>query len=178
MPSPTTIAGIVKFATRLRGVESSILREGLEIISLHRRIDALVENDLSRWGLTARQVEIMESLYHNPEGSLTPADLADEVGLTRSAMTGTLDSLEKLGHVVRRSHPSDRRMVTIHLTPSGREFIGGHLSERYQRLFRSMNNLTPAERSTLLRSYAKVIEFLTAETAETSLTRDDRQGRS
>jgi len=75
MPSPTTIEGILKFAARLRGIETAILRKGLEIISLHRRIDALVENDLSRWGLTARQAEIMESLYHNPEGSLTPADL-------------------------------------------------------------------------------------------------------
>ncbi len=35
MPSPTTIEGILKFAARLRGIETAILRKGLEIISLH-----------------------------------------------------------------------------------------------------------------------------------------------
>ena len=160
MPSQSTIEGIVDFASRLEGIDMHVLREGLEIARLHRRVEQVIENDLAGWGLTARQVEIMESLYHNAEGTMTPADLADEVALSRSAMTSALDSLEKLGHTVRAPHPSDRRMVSISLTPAGRKFINQRLPERYQKFHRVMSSLSSRERTTLLQTYAKIIDLI------------------
>ncbi len=160
MPSKSAIERVVEFAGRLKGVDPRVLREGLEIAHLHRQVEQLIENDLADWGLTARQVEIMESLYHNTEGTMTPADLADEVSLSRSAMTSSLDSLEKLGHTVRAPHPSDRRMIAISLTPSGREFISQRLPERYQKFHRVMSSLSSRERTTLLQTYAKIIDLL------------------
>ncbi len=166
MPSQSTIEGIVKFASRLKGVDLHVLQEGLEIARLHRQLEHAIENDLAGWGLTARQVEIMESLYHNAEGTMTPAGLSEEVGLTRSAMTSALDSLEKLGHTVRGPHPSDRRMIALSLTPNGREFIRQRLPERYQRVYRIMIGLSSSERAALLHSYVKVLELLTADMME------------
>ena len=166
MPSESTIKRIVEFATRLKGVDPQVLQEGLEIAHLHRRVEQVIENDLAGWGLTARQVEIMESLYHNAEGTMTPAGLSEEVGLTRSAMTSALDSLEKLGHTVRGPHPSDRRMVAISLTPSGREFISQRLPERYEKFHRVMSSLSSSERTILLRTYRKVIDLLVSGMAE------------
>lgn len=168
MPSENTIRGIVDFASRLKGIDVRILSEGIEIARLHRQVEQVVENDLAAWGLTARQVEIMESLYHNAEGTLTPADLAEEVGLTRSAMTSALDALEKMGHTVRSPHPKDRRMLAISLTASGQEFIRQRLPERYQRFCRVMNCLSENERAVLLRSYRKVIDFLVCDLMEKS----------
>lgn len=165
MPRPSTIKGILAFAGGLPGIDTTTLREGLEIANLHHRVEVMVENDLAKWGLTARQVEILESLFHNPDGVLTPADLSEEVGLTRSAMTSALDSLEKFEYIVRKPHPSDRRMVAIHLTPAGRRFISQRLPLRYQRIFRIMDGLTTNERSILLCSYMKVIEYLSTEAA-------------
>jgi len=166
MPSTRTIKRIVEFASRLKGADPQVLQQGLEIAHLHRQVEQVIENDLAGWGLTARQVEIMESLYHNTEGTMTPADLADEVSLTRSAMTSTLDSLEKLGHIVRSPHPRDRRMVAISLTPSGREFISRHLPERYQKFHRVMSSLSKNERTIVLRAYRKVLGLLVSGTAE------------
>jgi MarR family transcriptional regulator, negative regulator of the multidrug operon emrRAB len=166
MPSRMTTERILDFASRIEGIDLDLLREGLEVISLHRRVEQVVEDDLADWGLTARQVEIMETLYHYAKGTLTPADLSDEVGLTRSAMTSALDSLEKLGHVVRKRHPTDRRMLAISLTPSGRTFIEGRLPERYQRICEVQDCLSKAERDSLLRSFVKVLDFLSADTAK------------
>ena len=162
MPSQTTIEGMVSFASRLEGIDLDVLREGLEVARLHRRRDQVIENDMAGWGLTARQVEIMESLYHNADAHLTPAELSEEVGLTRSAMTSALDALEAFGHTVRRPHPTDRRMVAISLTPSGRAFIQRHLPERYQRVHRIVSHLSKDERDRQLHTYAKVLEFLAA----------------
>ena len=166
MPSRRTIERIVEFARQMKGIEPQVLQEGLEIAHLHRQVERVIENDLAGWGLTARQVEIMESLYHNADGTMTPADLADEVSLTRSAMTSALDSLEKVGHTVRAPHPSDRRMVAISLTPSGRAFISQCLPERYQKFHRVMSSLSSQERNILLRTYKKVLDLVVSDMAE------------
>jgi MarR family transcriptional repressor of emrRAB len=166
MPSERTIKRIVEYASRLGGIDPKVLHEGLEIVRLHRQIEQVIENDLAGWGLTARQFEIMESLYHNTEGIMTPADLSDEVGLTRSAMTSSLDSLEKLGHTARMPHPTDRRMVAISLTSSGREFISQRLPQRYRRFHRIMGGLSRDERAIQLLTYRKVLDLLTHDIAE------------
>lgn len=163
MPSEDTIRRTVKYASGLRDIDIKVLQEGLELASLHHKAEQAIENSLSGWGLTARQMEILEVLYHHPDATLTPADLSDEVGLTRSAMTSALDSLEKLGHTVRGAHPSDRRMIVISLTPSGREFIRQHLPERYKRLCWLIGSTSSEERKVIAGAFTKVIEFFNAE---------------
>ncbi|MCE5326693.1 MAG: winged helix DNA-binding protein [Planctomycetaceae bacterium] len=163
MPSKNTIDGIMQFAGRLEGIEQTTLREGLEIARLHHQVEQVIENDLAGWGLTARQIEIMELLFHSEDGTSTPAALSEEVSLTRSAMTSALDSLEKLGHTVRTPHPGDRRMVAVSLTPSGRSFISRHLPERYRRICSVVNVLSQRERTAMLNSYQKVLDALVRE---------------
>jgi len=166
MPSDKTSERILEYARGIDGIDLKILGEGLEIKRLHHRLDQAIENDVGSTGLAARQVEVLEVLYHNADQTLTPADLADQVGLTRSAMTGALDSLERAKHVVRAAHPSDRRMVALSLTASGWEFISSYLPERYRRMHRVLSALTQAERRTLLRAYGKLLDVLAAMEAE------------
>jgi len=162
MPRQSTIDRIAEFVSRLEGIDPKLIRQGLEMAHLHHQLEQMIESDLAAWGLTARQVEIMESLYHNADGTMTPADLADEVSLTRSAMTSSLDSLEKSGHTVRTPHPTDRRMVAVCLTPSGREFIGQRLPHRYQRFQRVMGSLSDDERAIQLQTYRKMLDRLSS----------------
>ena len=162
MPSQATIEAILSFAGRFKQIDLELLRETLELGSLHHKVDRVVEEELAGWGMTARQIEILEVLYHRPTEALTPAHLSDEVGLTRSAMTSALDGLEKLGHTARTPHPTDRRMIVISLTPSGRQFIGQSLSQHYQNVTRIVGCLTPQERATMLCVYAKILNAFDA----------------
>ncbi len=166
MPSQQTINGILDFASKLNEIDLEVLRKGLELANRHRKVEQAVEHDLAGWGLNARQIEILESLYHNPEGTLTPADLSDEVSLTRSAMTSALDSLERQGYTVRSSHPTDRRMVVISLTKTGLAFIEKHLPERYRKVHRIVSCLSEKERDCMLRSYTKIFEFISSDADE------------
>jgi DNA-binding MarR family transcriptional regulator len=165
MPSKNTIRRIVEFAARLEGIDPRVLQEGLAVLHLHHQIEQRIENDLAHWGVTARQFEIMEALYHNPEGTMTAAALADEVGLTRSAMTSVLDGLGEQGHTLRTRHATDRRMVVISLTPCGREFMHAALPERYRQFHRVMASLSARERTLLLQTCKKVLELQTHEFA-------------
>jgi len=161
MQNERTIQRIIEFASRIEGIDMQVFAEGLSILHLHRTLEQTVENDLLTGdGLTVRQFEILESLYHNSEGMSTPAELSEEVGLTRSAMTGALDSLEKSCYTVRGPHPKDRRMIAVSLTPTGLEFIGQRLIERYRKMGRIMGTLSSEERMNLLRTYRKVLDVL------------------
>ena len=48
-----------------------------------------------------------------------PNYLSDRLIVSRATVTGVLDSLAKRGLVRREPHPTDRRMVLVHLTKAG-----------------------------------------------------------
>ncbi|WP_446664100.1 MarR family winged helix-turn-helix transcriptional regulator [Flexivirga sp. B27] len=50
----------------------------------------------------------------------TPARLAEHAGVSRAAMTGRLDKLERAGLIVRSPDPADGRGVVVRITPDGR----------------------------------------------------------
>ena len=56
--------------------------------------------------------------YPGPENR-RPSDLAAEVRMTRQATNYLLGELERLGYLVRREDPGDRRSKRVHLTERG-----------------------------------------------------------
>jgi MarR family 2-MHQ and catechol resistance regulon transcriptional repressor len=52
---------------------------------------------------------------------LPPNQIAERLIISRATVTGLLDSLEKRGYVCRVPHTSDRRMLLIELTETGRQ---------------------------------------------------------
>jgi DNA-binding MarR family transcriptional regulator len=61
------------------------------------------------------------SIIVNAEVPLPPNEIAERLIISRATITGLLDSLEKRGYVHRRPHSSDRRMLLIEPTESGRK---------------------------------------------------------
>ena len=58
-------------------------------------------------------------------GEMQTRWLAEEVGVTRSTLTGVLNTLERRGLVRRRGHESEGRLVLVELTPDGEALIAG-----------------------------------------------------
>jgi MarR family 2-MHQ and catechol resistance regulon transcriptional repressor len=71
--------------------------------------------------LTLSQFGVLEALYHL--GPLCQGALSQKLLKSTGNMTLVLDNLEKRGLVQRIRSQEDRRMVTIELTPVGRERI-------------------------------------------------------
>lgn len=139
--------------------DKEIIRDGLTLLDLHREIDMLAEVIGSRRGLPVRQMEILEILFSHPEKQLTPAQLADEVHLTRSTMTGNLDNLQDKGFISRESHPSDRRMTLIKLTKEGIDFCNSIMPQRYSDILKVMKIISGEERNILKTIYTKLLRF-------------------
>ena len=97
-----------------------------------------------------------------------PAELAERAGVTRATMTGLIDTLEKDGYVKREPDPSDRRMMTVTLTPKAEAFMHGMLPGHFRMITDVMGDLDEVERRTLVQILTKVVKRAANLNASTS----------
>jgi DNA-binding MarR family transcriptional regulator len=160
MSQDKTFDRIVRFIKEYKDIDPEKVKDGISLLDLHREIEMLSEIKASMQGLSARQIETLEAIFHHPDRSLTPARLADQIHLTRSAMTSNLDSLQHKGYLKRASHPKDRRMILITLTQKGVDFCHKNLPRRYHDIQSVMGVLSSEERQQLQDFYGRIISFL------------------
>src|SRR6266850_8161234 len=91
----------------------------LVITKSYRVLRLLVEESIANAGLCLTDFAALESLLH--KGPLTISEIQEKALLASGSMTAAVDRLEKLGLVVRKSSPSDRRARVLELTPKGRQ---------------------------------------------------------
>jgi DNA-binding MarR family transcriptional regulator len=61
------------------------------------------------------------SILADSETPVSPNHIAAQLIISRASVTSLLDTLEKRGYVKRKPHQSDRRMLLVELTDSGRQ---------------------------------------------------------
>jgi MarR family 2-MHQ and catechol resistance regulon transcriptional repressor len=84
-------------------------------------LSALESASLREVGLTESQFGVLETLFHL--GPQRQTDLANKLLCSAGNLTTVVDNLERDGLVERRRDGSDRRVVTVHLSPEGRDLI-------------------------------------------------------
>lgn len=86
----------------------------------------------------------------NLEELVTPGALAIHLEISTASVTKLLDRLERAGHITREPHPSDRRALSVKITPathrSALETVGRHQARR----FGAAARLSPAEREVVI----------------------------
>ncbi|MGB0259106.1 MAG: MarR family winged helix-turn-helix transcriptional regulator [Coraliomargarita sp.] len=87
----------------------------------------------------------------------TPAEIAEQLQITRASVTGLLDSLEKDAFVRREPDPNDRRMMSIHLTEKGQSFLDDFLPPHFELIAKLMTGLSVKERESLVRLLNKLV---------------------
>lgn len=101
----------------LRGQAGGATDLLMALLHTAARIDRACAAQLATFDLTEGRLSVMLVVASN--GGTTPAVIADRLGITRAAVTGLLDGLERQGFVTRQSSATDRRSSTISLTESG-----------------------------------------------------------
>jgi DNA-binding MarR family transcriptional regulator len=97
------------------------------------------------------------------EEPLRIGSLADRLGLATSTVTRLVDRLERMGLAVRDDSDSDRRAVTVKLTPIGKRVETAAAKRRLDYFVDILSSLAPAERQELVRLFAKVASVKAAE---------------
>jgi len=115
----------------------------------------LVRQQLTAAGVRTQHYHVLASLAD--DGEAAQATLADRIAFDRSDLVTMLDELEKLGYLVRRTDPADRRRNIVAITVKGEKA----LTEMDQLIFAAeaelLQPLTPAERKTLLRLLSRLV---------------------
>lgn len=90
------------------------------------------------------------------EEPLRIGTLADRLGLATSTVTRLVDRLERIGLAERRVSDSDRRAVTVKLTPTGKRVEAAAAKRRLDYFVDILASLAPTERGELVRLFAKI----------------------
>lgn len=96
----------------------------------------------------------------NADVPVTAGALSDHLHISTASTTKLLDRLERAGHVARRPHPTDRRAVTVEITPETHREVRRTMGEQHARRFELVRALSPADRETI----ARFLEDLSATT--------------
>lgn len=88
------------------------------------------------FGLNDTEVEALGHLVRSD--GLTPSQLGELLGLTSGGVTALGQRLERMGHVTRRPHPTDRRSSILLATPA----TAVALAAPYTRLREEMDAVT------------------------------------
>ena len=126
-----------------------LLRTGDAVFAEEGRF--LAQHNISQGRFTV--LMLLNRCADNPS---TPAELAEEAGVTRATMTGLIDTLEKDGIVSRTADSHDRRTVLVHLTKPGRALIERMLPDYFDCVSKIMEPLNAAQRKQLVGLLQKI----------------------
>jgi MarR family 2-MHQ and catechol resistance regulon transcriptional repressor len=149
----------------------------LVIAKSYRALSLLAERSIANTGLCLTDFVALEALLH--KGPLTISEIQDKVRLASGSMTAAVDRLEKLGLVVRKSSPTDRRARVVHLTVEGKRLAASCFDRHAKDLEALMSALSQKEKEQLYTSL-KTLGLRAAEQLnrqEVTAKRTREQGR-
>lgn len=95
-------------------------------------------------GVTFPQVRLLVVL--DSLGRVPSVRVAEAMGVNASSVSRLADKLEAHGYVRRGEDEHNRTVVTIEVTPAGREVVTGVVNRRHQALGELLAQLDPEER--------------------------------
>src|SRR5580698_9380164 len=126
----------------------------LVIAKSYRALSLLAEQSIANTGLCLTDFVALEALLR--KGPLTISKIQDKVRLASGSMTAAIDRLEKLGLVVRKSSPTDRRARVIHLTVEGKRMAASCFERHAKDLEALMSAVSQKEKEQLYASLKKL----------------------
>lgn len=135
---------------------------GLEILKdlrkITRAIDLNSKKLSSENNLTSPQILSLLAVYQ--KGSLTLAEIADEVHLSPSTMVGIIDRLESKNLLVRERSKTDRRQVMINITEEGKKVAKESPVPLQDKLIKSLGKLSETQQKNLSKSLELLVTML------------------
>ncbi|MCX8129660.1 MAG: MarR family transcriptional regulator [Clostridia bacterium] len=111
------------------------------------------------------KTELFAMLLIHRQGEIIMSQVADYINVPMSTATGIVERLVKNGYILRERSETDRRIVTIKLTPKGEELITRFKDTVMQYINEINSSLTGEEKQLLLKVFAKFVKVLESKNA-------------
>jgi MarR family 2-MHQ and catechol resistance regulon transcriptional repressor len=126
----------------------------LVIAKSYRALSLLAERSIANTGLCLTDFAALEALLH--KGPLTISQIQEKVRLASGSMTAAVDRLEKLGLILRKSSPTDRRARVLELTAQGKRLAASCFERHAKDLEALMSTLSEKEMEQLYGSLKRL----------------------
>jgi DNA-binding MarR family transcriptional regulator len=126
-------------------VETAVTELTLAFGSLLRRIKAAAPSELNELSWTQKSVIVRL----DQDGPATAADLARAEGVKSQSMGTAIATLEKMGLVERKAHPTDGRRMNVVLTAKGKTMRKNRQQAKHTWLAHAIEKLDKKEQETL-----------------------------
>jgi DNA-binding MarR family transcriptional regulator len=150
------------FEQRYPGASPEATECAMNLVLTADLLEKQIARLLQPFGLSPASGLVL-SILADTETPVSPNQIADRLIISRASVTSLIDSLEKHGYVIRQPHGSDRRMLLIELTDSGRQIAGQFRPIVHQHQHQWLNVLSVQEQEqliqTLHRLQAALIHF-------------------
>jgi MarR family 2-MHQ and catechol resistance regulon transcriptional repressor len=140
----------------LKDKKERALAAHAELVRANEKLNLLLDNQLRGLGVTDGQFRMLETLLR--AGPMSQAELSQRISRHDSDVHVVARNLEKRGLVARRAHETDRRKMSVHLTPEGRRLITRVSPLRAKLIRAQMTALNWREQGTLRRFCRKLAE--------------------
>ncbi len=119
------------------------------------QVSASFAQRLAKCGVTVADWVALRELYDHP--SLAPSELAEQLGMTRGAISKLVDRLAEKSLLTQKSGKGDRRYRELTLTATGRALVPklAHLADENDALF--FRHLKAAERAVIERVMRDIV---------------------
>ncbi len=160
MANQTTIKMAAGFEERYPGASPTATEAAMNVV---RTADMLVKHIgelVQPFGLSPSSALAL-GILADAGTPLPPHQIAERLIISRATVTGLLDSLEKRGYVRRVPHSSDRRMLLIELTESGRQVAHEFRVVVHRQQNEWLSALSEAEQRQLIEALHRLQSVLT-----------------
>ncbi len=146
-----------------------------EIVYLIRRLmqagERYTKELNKKYNVSAPQLACLVTL--SDHSSLSPSQIAKNILVNSSTVTGIIDRLELKGLVTRSRNSVDRRVVTVTLTDAGLELVRNAPSPIQQKIIDGLDKLSLPEIEKIIRSLKKLTEMLDVEDLDVDVTSEE-----
>lgn len=118
---------------------------------------AIIEIFLERmavYGLRIVDFSVLSLIAHNP--GISSRQLCSTLNILPPNLVGMINALQKRELIVRKPHPSDGRVMGLHLTSSGENLMRDAEKTALQLESDANSRLTSSERATLMKLLQKI----------------------
>jgi DNA-binding MarR family transcriptional regulator len=147
---------IQRMASRYPDLDIPSVETCLAFLDTTAEFYEAIDSYFAQYDLSRGKFTLLMQLLEVDENGLLPSEFAQRAGVTRATVTSLLDGLEREELITRQSHPTDRRMLRVHITAKGRELMNEILPDHFCRTKALMGNLSDREKKTFIKLLAKL----------------------
>jgi DNA-binding MarR family transcriptional regulator len=145
-------------------MDENLRKDARDLVAHVRRVRVgytrYMARDVEKHGLTISQYTALAIL--EDRGEMTMGAIGEAMGVTMGAGTNIVDKLIRSGFASREHGTGDRRVVAVQITDKGRKVLEQVVDWATHYLGFYLAKLDPEERTSFVRSYAKMAEQITS----------------